>query len=96
MFMYDHLLSTHIDPECAGVAPTHAVEPMEPIVDPDLERGLDFLSVSKHSGAIMAGERCFDDGGGRVNVVKVDHLFSPVVLQEPIFNLFFAVIVLET
>lgn len=85
MFMHDHLLATHTNPECAGVAPAHAVEPMESIIDPDLERGLDSLSVSKHSGSIMSGERCFDDCGVGMNVVKADHDFSPVVLQEPIF-----------
>jgi hypothetical protein len=86
MFIHDHLLSTHIDPECAGVAPAHAVETMQSIVDPDLERSLYSLSVSKHSGAIMAGERCFDDCGVGMNVVKVDHDFSPALTASSMLS----------
>lgn len=74
MLMYDYLLAAHIDPKSAGVAPTHAVEPMEPIVDLDLEVGLDSLSVSKHAGSIMSRERGVDNGGVGMNVVKINHL----------------------
>lgn len=88
MLMHDHLLATHIDPQSAGVAPTHAVEPMESIVDSDLERGLDSLSVSKYSGSIVARERCFDDSGVGMDVVKVNHLFSPDGITRTYFYFF--------
>ncbi len=77
MLVDNHLLAFHIYPECAGVAPTHAVEPMQTVVDPHLVTSLDLAAVSVDSGSIVAGEGAVDDGGVRVNVVKVGHDCSP-------------------
>jgi len=97
MLVNDDLLPAHVDPKCARVRPAHTVEPMESIVDSDLESGFDFPAVSIDSAAVVAGERAFDDRRGGVNVVKVGHDRSPflavsiaaILDNEPDRKLFF-------
>ena len=75
MLMDDDLLSADIDPECAGVAPAHAVKPMESVVYLDHVRSFDLASVSVCSASVVAGEWAVDDGCFGVDVVKVLHEF---------------------
>jgi hypothetical protein len=54
MFVNDNLLSLHIDPECAGVRPTHAIQTMESVVDLDHVWSFDLSSVAISTTSIVA------------------------------------------
>lgn len=48
MLVDDNLISFDVDPQSAGVAPTHAVESMKAIADANFPRGFDAFAVSVH------------------------------------------------
>jgi hypothetical protein len=68
-----HLLSTHVDPKCAGVAPTHAIESMQTIIDSNLITSFYLATIAVNAASVVAGKRAFDDRRGGMNVVKVNH-----------------------
>lgn len=90
MLVENVLLALDLDPERAGITPTHAIEPVEPFVDPYHVGCSDFLSISKHPCAGMSGVWGFKIGCVRKVVVDVFHvsLYRSNTLQVEKFLLF--------
>jgi hypothetical protein len=74
------LLSLNTNPTRSRVRPTHAIKPMQPIVDPDHVVGFDFLSVSIYPCPGMTGVGRVEIGSTRKMIVKIVHFGSPVLL----------------